>query len=100
VTACVQLAEIRTDPARRDHCLAALSRQVDAALRSEPGVLPLLAGADPADPQSLRVFEVYRHACLAHLQPPHFLACKAGVAPMVLSLRPQPRDAVKLGARW
>jgi quinol monooxygenase YgiN len=98
----VQLAELRLVPGSASAYREALQRQIDAALAAEPGVLSLLAVADTDDAESLRVFEVYRDrdAYLDHVQTPHFLAYKAEVADMVLSLRLIPLVPVSLGARW
>src|SRR5262245_64077151 len=55
----VQVAEIEIDPAQLRDYKAAVKEQIEAAIRTEPGVLVLYAVAEMNNPTSVRVFEIY-----------------------------------------
>jgi quinol monooxygenase YgiN len=97
----IQMAEIEVDPAQLDSYKAAVTEQIDAAIRLEPDVLVLYSVSGKDNPARVTVFEIYRNrdAYLAHLQAPHFLKYKASVEKMVKSLKLIPVDPVKLGAK-
>jgi quinol monooxygenase YgiN len=86
---CIRLAEIEIDPVHRDAYMAALSQEIETALRVEPGVLTLHAVPDRNDPARIVIFEMYANAesYHAHLVTPHFLTYKAATAHMVRSLK-------------
>ena len=104
----IQIAEIEVDPAQLDSYEAAVTEQIEAAIRLEPGVLVLYSVANKDNPAHVTVFEIYRdrEAYLAHLQAPHFLKYKATVEKMVKSLKLIPvrpghaRDQGKVSKRW
>src|SRR3954451_24310161 len=56
----VQIAEIEVDPAQIENYRAAVNEQIEAAIRTEPGVLVLYAVAERDDATRVRLFEVYR----------------------------------------
>ena len=97
----IQIAEITVDPAQLDSYKAAVTEQIEAAIRLEPGVLVLYSVSSKDDPSQITVFEIYRdrEAYLAHLKAPHFLKYKATVETMVKSLKLIPVDAVVLGTQ-
>lgn len=97
----VQIAEIVVDPAQLDSYKSAVSEQIEAAIRLEPGVLVLYSVSNKDNPSQITVFEIYqdREAYLAHLQAPHFLKYKATVEKMVKSLKLIPVDPVVLGSQ-
>ena len=97
----IQIAEIEVDPAQLDSYKAAVTEQIEAAVRLEPGVLVLYSVSKKDNPAHVTVFEIYRdrEAYLAHLQAPHFLRYKATVDKMVRSLKLVPVDPVMLGTK-
>src|SRR5882724_3004750 len=97
----IQIAEIEVDPAQLDSYKAAVTGQIEAAVRLEPGVLVLYSVSNKDNPTHVTVFEIYRDrdAYLAHLQALHFLKYKATVEKMVKSLKLVPVEPVMLGAK-
>ena len=97
----IQIAEIIVGPAQLDSYKSAVSEQIEAAIRLEPGVLVLYSVSNKDNPSQITVFEIYqdREAYLAHLQAPHFLKYKATVEKMVKSLKLIPVDPVVLGSQ-
>ena len=97
----IQIAEIVVDPAQLDAYKAAVTEQIEAAIRLEPGVLALYSVSNKDNPSQITVFEIYRdrEAYLAHLKAPHFLKYKATVENMVKSLKLIPVDPVMLGSQ-
>jgi quinol monooxygenase YgiN len=97
----IQIAEIVVDPAQLDNYKAAVTEQIEAAIRLEPGVLVLYSVSNKDNPSRITVFEIYRdrEAYLAHLKTPHFLKYKTTVETMVTSLKLIPVDAVVLGTQ-
>jgi quinol monooxygenase YgiN len=97
----VQLAEIDVDPAQLAQYTAAVTEQIETALRVEPGVLLLCAVAAQDNPAHITVFEIYRDmdAYKSHLEAPHFKKYKSSVAPMVKALRLISVSPVMLGSK-
>ena len=97
----VQVAEIEVDPAQLVAYRAAVQEQIDAAIRTEPGVLVLYAVSEKDDPTRVKVFEIYRDrkAYEAHLGSDHFRKYKATVEKMVKSLRLVQATPIALGAK-
>ena len=97
----IQIAEIVVDPSQIDSYKSAVTEQIEAAIRLEPGVLALYSVSNKDNPSQITVFEIYRdrEAYLAHLQTPHFLKYKATVEKMVKSLKLIPVDPVVLGSQ-
>ena len=97
----IQIAEIIIDPTQFDSYKTAVTQQIEAAIRLEPGVLVLYSVSNKDNPSQITVFEIYRdrEAYLAHLQAPHFLKYKATVEKMVKSLKLIPVDPVMLGSQ-
>ena len=56
----VQVAEIEIDPVQLDAYRSAVQEQIDAAIRTEPGVLVLYAVSEKDNPAHVKVFEIYR----------------------------------------
>ena len=84
----VRLAELEIDPIQIEAYKAALREGMQAAIRTEPGVLPLYAVTLTDQPTHIRLFEQYRDAAAyqAHLKTPHFLKYKSTTQHMVLKL--------------
>ncbi len=84
----VRMAEIEVDPTQLDAYRALLAEEIEASVSLESGVLALNAVAIKGSPEKIRILEVYenRAAYEAHLQTPHFLKYKEGVAGIVTSL--------------
>ena len=97
----VQIAEIEVDPAQIENYRAAVNEQIEAAIRTEPGVLVLYAVTERDDATRVRVFEIYRDAAAyrAHLEAPHFKKYKATTETMVRSLKLVPVVPIALGAK-
>ena len=56
----VQEAEIEIDPAQLENFKIAITAQIEAAIRVEPGVVALYAVREVDNPVRVRVFEIYR----------------------------------------
>ena len=97
----VQVAEIEIDPVQLDAYRAAVQEQIDAAIRTEPGVLVLYAVSEKDNPAHVKVFEIYRDrsAYEAHLGSDHFKKYKTRVDKMVKSLKLMQATPIMLGAR-
>ncbi|MFL6571889.1 MAG: putative quinol monooxygenase [Burkholderiales bacterium] len=97
----IQIAEIEVDAAQLENYRAAVNEQIEAAIRTEPGVLVLYAVAEREDATRIRVFEVYRDADAyrSHLETAHFKKYKAVTEPMVRSLKLVPMVPIALGAQ-
>src|SRR5437899_1574883 len=70
----VRLAELEIYPDQLNAYKAALKEEIEASIRTEPGVLTLYAVSVKAHPEQIRLFETYRDVASyqAHLQSPHF----------------------------
>ena len=97
----VTIAELKIDPAQLDAYKAALTEEITASIRSEPGVLTLYAVSLKAHPDQIRLFETYRDTASyqAHLQSPHFKRYKAQTQGMVQSLTLLETDPILLGTK-
>jgi quinol monooxygenase YgiN len=97
----VQVAEIEIDPAQMENYKAAVTEQIETAIRVEPGVLLLYAVSDKENPTHIRVFEVYASvsAYRSHLETAHFKKYKTTTADMVKSLKLNVANPIKLGAK-
>ena len=97
----VRLAELEIDPAQLDAFKAAVTEGVEAAVRSEPGVLALYAVSEKDNPNRVRVFEMYTDAAAyaTHLEAPHFKKFRATTDKMVLSRKLLDAVPIVLGAK-
>ena len=97
----MRIAELEIDPAQLEAYKAALSEEIQASLRLEPGVLSLYAVSLRENPTQIRIFETYadRNAYELHLKAPHFLKYKAGTQHMVKALKLIETDPIHLGAK-
>jgi quinol monooxygenase YgiN len=85
----VRIAELEIDPNQIAAYNAILSEEIEASVRTEPGVLFLYALSIKGSPDQVRVIEGYADyaAYEAHLTTPHFLKYKTLTAAMISSLR-------------
>ena len=85
----VRIAEIEVDPDQLAAYKAILAEEQEASVRLEPGVLMLHSVAVAAQPNQIRLLEVYadRAAYEAHIRSPHFLKYKTSTEQMVRSLK-------------
>ena len=97
----VQVAQIEVDPVQLRGYRAAVRKQIEAAIREEPGVLVLYAVSDDDNPAHITVFEIYqdRAAYKTHLESAHFKKYKAVTETMVKSLTLIRRMPIMLGAK-
>ncbi len=97
----VRIAELEIDPAQLDSYRSALKEEIEASIRTEPGVNTLYAVAVKDHPAQIRLFEVYtdRAAYQAHLQSPHFKKYKSATQTMVKSLKLVETEPILLGTR-
>jgi quinol monooxygenase YgiN len=97
----LQEAEMEIDPSQLEDYKAAVTEQIEAATRVEPGVLALYAVSEKDNPARVRVFEIYRdaHAYRAHLETVHFKKYKATTEKMVKSLKLVQTTPIVLGAK-
>ena len=84
----VRLARIVVDSTQLASYKVLLKEGVEAAMRTEPGVLSLYAVFEKKWPNHLTILEVYANeaAYQAHLKTPHFLKYKKGTQAMVQEL--------------
>ena len=85
----VRIAELEIYPAQLEAYKAALSEEIEASIRLEPGILALCAVSLRESPTQIRIFETYanRSAYESHLRTPHFLKYKTGTQHMVKALK-------------
>mgnify|MGYP006357444289 FL=1 len=97
----VRIAELEIEVTRLDDYRAALTEEIEASVRLEPGVLALHAVSVKDNPAQIRILEIYANqaAYEAHLTTPHFLKYKACAARMVRSLRLIETDPLILRAK-
>jgi quinol monooxygenase YgiN len=98
----VRLAELEIYPDQLNAYKAALKEEIEASIRTEPGVLTLYAVSVKAHPEQIRLFEAYRDAASyqAHLQSPHFKKYKEQTQQMVKSLTLLDTDPILLGSKF
>ena len=98
----VRIAELEIYPDRLDAYKAALTEEIAASIRTEPGVLTLYAVSVKGHPEQIRLFETYRNAASyqAHLQSPHFKKYKEQTQQMVKSLTLLDTDPILLGSKF
>jgi len=96
-----RIAELEIDPAQLDAYKAALSEEISASIKLEPGVLTLYAVSLKDNPAQIRLFETYAStaAYQSHLKTPHFLKYKNATQGMVRSLKLVETDPILLGAK-
>jgi uncharacterized protein (DUF1330 family)/quinol monooxygenase YgiN len=70
----VRTADLEIDPARLDAYKAAVSEEIEASIRVEPGVGAIYAMALKGAPNQMRFIEIYadENAYLLHRETPHF----------------------------
>ena len=97
----VRVAHLEIDPARLDGFIAAVTEEIDEALRVEPGVLAIYAVAEKDDPTRLQFFEIYANdaAYAAHRESPHFRKYLAVTEPMILRRELMEMVPIHLGTR-
>jgi quinol monooxygenase YgiN len=97
----VQVAEIEVDPAQLKNYRTAVRKQIEAAIREEPGVLVLYAVFDQDNPAHVTAFEIYKNvaAYKAHLESAHFKKYKVATETMVKSLMLIRSTPIMLGAK-
>jgi len=97
----VQEAEIEIEPAQLDDYKAAVTEQIETAIRVEPGVLVLHAVSEKDNPTRVRVFEIYRDvdAYRSHLATVHFKKYKTTAEKMVKSLKLIQTTPILLGTK-
>jgi 4-carboxymuconolactone decarboxylase len=84
----VRLAKLVIDEGQLEAYKTALSEEIEASVRLEPGVLTLYAVSEKARPAHFTILEIYadRAAYEKHIKTRHFLKYKTGTAQMVKSL--------------
>ena len=83
-----RIAKIKVDTNQLEQYKIALKKQMNAAIKLEPGVLSYTVVADKKDATEITIFEVYANmeAYQSHILTPHFKKYKDTVKDMVLSL--------------
>lgn len=97
----MRIAKIVVDSGQLENYKAALKEGVEAAVRTEPGVLMLYAVYAKENPALVTVFEIYadEDAYKSHIQTPHFKKYKDTVQDMVRSLELTDVDPIALEAK-
>lgn len=85
----VRIAELAIDPAQLQAYQDAVTEEIDASIRLEPGVLSIYSVALKDQPTQLRFFEIYADeaAYRQHIASPHFKKYVAITQPMITSRR-------------
>ena len=97
----VRVAHLEIDPTQLDRFIAAVSEEIDEALRVEPGVLAIYALAERDNPARLRFFEIYASeaAYAAHRESPHFRKYLATTNSMIRSRELTEMVPIQLSAK-
>ena len=97
----VRIAELEIDPAQLEAYRTAVTEEVEASMRVEPGVLAIYSVALKEDPSQLRFFEIYADeaAYKSHLESPHFKKYVAATKLMIKSRKLIETVPVVLGAK-
>ena len=76
----VRLAKLIIDSSQLENYKAALKEEIEASVRTEPGVLTLYAVYEKGNPTHVTILEIYADtvAYRVHLQTPHFIKYKEG----------------------
>ena len=84
----VRLSKITVAPAQLDAYNALLKEEIEASMRTEPGVLTLYATAEKDVPHKITILEIYADSAAykSHLKTPHFKKYKQGTLAMVKEL--------------
>ena len=84
----VRLAKLVIDLSQLEQYKAILKSQIEASVRTEPGVLTLYAVSEKENPTHFTILEIYADSAAyrAHLQTPHFIKYKTSTKDMVESL--------------
>lgn len=97
----VRIAEIDLEPSQLEAYKAAVTEEIAASIRVEPGVLAIFCVALKEAPNQLRFFEVYEDeaAYLRHRDAQHFRKYLEVTKPMIRSLNLFEAEPIKLGTR-
>ena len=97
----VRVAEIEIDPGLSVAYLDALKELIQAALRTEAGVVALYSVADKENPAHITVFEIYTdaEAYKRHIETEHFKKYKTVTKDIVKSLKLRETVPVFLGVK-
>lgn len=97
----VRIAELEIEPGSVPAYMAAVSEEIDASIRSEPGVLSIYAVAEQDVPNRFHFFEIYadQDAYERHIASAHFQKYARTTQSMILSKRLIDTVPVRLGAK-
>lgn len=97
----VRIAELDIDPAQLEAYKAAVTEEIEASIRLEPGVLAIYSVALKDNPSHLRFLEFYANeqAYLMHRESPHFKKYLAVTKPMIKALRLFEAEPIRLGLK-
>ena len=97
----VRVAHLEIDRAQLERFIAAVSEEIDEAIRVEPGVLAIYAVAERENPARLRFFEIYASeaAYAAHRESPHFRKYLARTDSMIRSRELTEMVPIQLSAK-
>ncbi|MFP2906769.1 putative quinol monooxygenase [Pyxidicoccus sp. 3LFB2] len=99
--ALVRIAELEIAPAQLDAYKAAVTEEIEASIRIEPGVLAIYSVALKENPTQLRFFEIYadEKAYRQHLESPHFKKYVDGTKAMITARRLFETEPLSLNAK-
>jgi quinol monooxygenase YgiN len=99
--ALVRIAELEIDRARLEAYKAAVTEEIEASIRDEPGVLAIYSVALKDNPHHLRFFEIYAddEAYRKHIASPHFRKYVEVTQAMIGSRKLTEAQAVVLAAK-
>jgi quinol monooxygenase YgiN len=97
----VRIAELDIDPVQIDAYKAAVTEEIEASIRVEPGVLTIYSVALKDKPNHLRFFEVYAddEAYRRHIESPHFKKYVDATKPMITARKLFETETIVLRAK-
>ncbi len=97
----VRIAELEIEPTSLPAYIAAVSEEIEASIRSEPGVLSIYAVAEQGAPNRFHFLEIYtdQTAYERHIASEHFQKYARTTQSMILSKRLIDTVPVRLGAK-
>jgi quinol monooxygenase YgiN len=97
----VRIAKIEVEPSQLDDYKTAVTEEIEASIRAEPGVLAIFCVALKDAPNQLRFLEIYADegAYLRHRETLHFRKYLEVTKPMIRSLKLFEAEPIMLGTR-
>jgi quinol monooxygenase YgiN len=97
----VRVAELEIDPVQLEVYKAAVTEEIEASIRVEPGVLAIYSMSLKDNPTHLRFFEIYadEYAYRQHIESPHFKKYVATTKSMITARKLFEMESPSLGMK-